>query len=78
MPKPCPTSPGNWKYNQKTDHWFIPGNPATYARSTKIGKCRAHDPKDNTVGEAINQMESGIRLSATINASPDHFRGLFG
>lgn len=78
MPKSRPATPGNWRYNPTTDHWFIPGVPATYARSVKIGKCKADDKLDRTIGEAINQMESGIKLTNSIQASSNHFRGLFG
>lgn len=78
MPKPRPATPGNWKYNQRMDHWFIPGVEATYQRFITVGKVRAHDPIDRTVGECQNQMESGIKLTATLNSSSNHFRGLFG
>ncbi len=52
--------------------------PREYRVTKTYGKVKARDAHDKTVGEAINQMESGIRLSATLNASSNHFRGLFG
>lgn len=54
------------------------GCPRFYKRTVTPGKIKAHDPNDKTVGEAINQMQSAIKLRSTLNASPNNFRGLLG
>lgn len=54
------------------------GQPREYKHRTVTTKCRAFDANDKTIGECINNMESGVKINATINASPNNFRGLFG